>query len=259
MSLPAQTDFAAALRDPDRSAPKTLAWPDGSEPARRFAVYRNNVMVSLVSALETRFPAARRIVGEAFFARLARAYAFENPPRSPVMATYGDDFADFVALEPGLEELPYLADVIRLEAARTRAYHAADREPLGPAAFATLDHEALDRLMVEIHPSVEIVRSPHPVVGIWAMNAGEAELGPIEDWIPQDALIARPALDVVVRELPPGGATFLVALGHGRPLGGAAQAAQAETQDFDLSLNLVGLIEAGLATSFTVAGDRSAQ
>ena len=257
MSALAQTRFAEALRDPALPVPATLARVSGAEPTKRFAVYRNNVMVSLVGAIGTRFPAVSRIVGEEFFAELARAYVSENPPRSPVMMTYGDDFSQFIASAQGLEELPYLADVARLEAARTRAYHAADAEPLGSETFAALDPARLDRIAVTLHPSVEIVRSDHPVVTIWAMNAGETELGPIEEWAPEDALVARPALDVVVRRLPPGGAAFLEALGRGLTLGEAAAAAQADTEDFDLSQNLIGLIEAGLASALGGTDHRS--
>lgn len=257
MSALAQTRFAEALRDPELPVPAALARISGAEPTSRFAVYRNNVMVSLVGAIGTRFPAVQQIVGEEFFAELARAYVAENPPRSPVMMSYGDDFSQFISAAPGLEELLYLADVARLEAARTRAYHAADAEPLGPDAFAALDPARLGEITVTLHPSVEIVRSVHPIVTIWAMNAGEAELGTIEDWIPEDALVARPALDVVVRRLPPGGAAFLEALGRGLTLGEAAEAAQADAQDFDLSQNLIGLIEAGLASALQGPSHRS--
>ena len=50
-------------------------------------------------------------------------------------------------------ELPYLADVARLEAARTRAYHADDAAPLDAAAFAALDPGAADALRLTLHPS----------------------------------------------------------------------------------------------------------
>ena len=32
-----------------------------------------------------------------------------------------------------------------------------------------------------LHPSLQIVRSPHPIVTIWAMNAGERELAAIDE------------------------------------------------------------------------------
>lgn len=240
MSAAVQSGFAAALRDPGLPPPVAAA-------AKRFAVYRNNVAVSLAAAVGSRFPAIARIVGEECFGGLARAYVDACPPRSPLMMTFGDDFPEFLSAAPHLSELPYLADVARLEAARTRAYHAADAEPLGLEAFAALDPDDLDQVAVELHPSVETVRSAHPVVTIWAMNAGDAEPRPIEDWRPEDALVCRPAMDVVVLALPAGGADFLDALSRGETLGEAAAQAATVAPDFDLTQNLIGLIETGLA------------
>ena len=64
--------------------------------------------------------------------------------------------------------------------------------------------------------------SGYPVVTIRAMNSGERDLAPIENWSAEDALIVRPHLEVEVRLLPPGGAVFLRALGEGRSLDEAA-------------------------------------
>lgn len=253
MSDALELRFAVAVRDPLADIPADLAQAAGRAPEKRFAVYRNNVAVSLIAAIEARFPACRRIVGDDFFRGLARAYVAERPPRSPLMMFYGDAFPDLVARDPALSELPYLADVARLEAARTRAYHAADAVPLGLSAFAALDPADLAHVAIALHPSLEIVASRYPVVAIWAMNAGEAPLGPVGDWAAEDALVVRPALEVVVRKLPPGGAAFLAALGRGQPLGDAAQTALDADAAFDLTLNLTGLIEAGLAVGLDAA------
>jgi hypothetical protein len=102
---------------------------------------------------------------------------------------------------------------------------------------------------LELHPSVEIVRSLHPIVTIWAMNTGEQKLAPIDDWRGEDALVARPHLQVEVRTLPAGGAAFLLALAGGARLDQAAARALLECGDFDLTLNLAGLIEAAIACS----------
>lgn len=254
MSAAAQAGFAAALRDPSSPAPDALAHASGGRPDTRFAVYRNNVAVALIGAIETRFPAVRRIVGDDFFRELARAFVMGHPPRSPVMMTYGDDFAGFIETAPGLGELPYLADVARLEAARTRAYHAADAPPLGAGDFATLSPDVLDAVTIALHPAVEVVRSSHPVVTIWAMNSGEAPLGPIQDWRAEDAVVSRPDLAVLVGRAPPGGAAFLEALARGSPLGEAAAEGAASSGRFDLTENFTGLISGGLAAGVAIGG-----
>ena len=166
--------FAAALLDAKRPIPQGITAPNAAVPTRRFAVHRNNVVAGLVKALQTRFPAVQKIVGEEFFAAMARAFVVEQPPCTPLLATYGDEFAAFIAAFEPACELTYLADVARLEAARTRAYHAADATPLTADQFAALDPYAVGSMRFDLHPSTEIVRSPHPIVTIWAMNSGEA-------------------------------------------------------------------------------------
>jgi|SRR5882757_3064126 len=246
MPAPFETSFADALLDANRPIPCGITAHNATVPARRFAVYRNNVAVGLVKALRSRFPAVEKIVGEEFFAAMARVFVTERPPRSPLLANYGDDFPAFCAAFEPARELPYLADVARLEAARTRAYHAADASPVGAERFATLDSHAIGDIRVIMHPSTGIVRSPYPIVTIWAMNSGEQKLAHVENWRGEDALVSRPYLEVEVRALPPAGAAFLLALTAGWPLGKAAEAALADDPNFDLTGNLAGLIGSGL-------------
>ena len=67
--------------------------------------------------------------------------------------------------------------------------------------------------------------------------------------------MTRPALEVEVRRLPPGGAIFLSRLMTGESLGAATSAAFSESPSFDLSANIRGLLEAGAFT--TVLGVES--
>jgi hypothetical protein len=226
-------------------------------PARRFGVYRNNVVSGLVKALGSRFPVVEKLVGDEFFAAMARVFVTEQPPRSPLLATYGDGFPAFVATFAPAHDLPYLADIARLESARTRAYQAADATPAGADRFARLDGDVAGDLRIAMHPSTEIVRSPFPIVTIWAMNSGERQLAPVEDWRGEDALVTRPYLDVQVRTLPPGGAAFLFALADDRSIGEAAEAALADDPDFELTSNLAGLIGSGLARDIIVPEPRN--
>jgi hypothetical protein len=220
-----QYDLARALRDPDLAVPRGMTAHNSDAPEKRFAIYRNNVMVGLVSALESRFPATRNIVGADYFKGAAKLFAAAQPPRSPLMMFYGDEFPAFLADFEPAREVPYLADVAKVEVARTRA---------------------LAEMRFILHPSVEIVASDYPVVTIWAMNSGELEVVPITDWRGEDALVSRALCDVEVRRLPPGGKTFLQSLAAGNPLGEAAAAALASNPSFDLAANLAALF-AGLA------------
>jgi len=245
MSLAIQSQFAAALIDPGLAVPEGLMAWNGPKPARRFGVYRNNVAIGLIGALASRFPAAERIVGEEFFAAMAHEFIRLHPPRSPLLLAYGDDLPDFVETFQPAREIPYLPDVMRLEVARGRAYHAADAIPLDAALLATVEPGGLAELAFVPHPSASIIRSANPVITIWAMNTGEIELADIADWSGEDALVVRPHMIVEVHGLPPGGAAFLEQLFAGAALGRAFEAALAEAPDFDLSANLAGAFTAG--------------
>jgi hypothetical protein len=89
--------FAAALDDPLAATPAMTHGRLGAPDARRFAVYRNNVAVGLIGALEARYPVSRRIAGDDLFRAMVRAFVRAHKPRSPVMTAYGEEFPEFVA------------------------------------------------------------------------------------------------------------------------------------------------------------------
>nr|WP_298101133.1 DNA-binding domain-containing protein [uncultured Shinella sp.] len=244
MSPALQSAFAAGLFGMTPTPAGLIAW-NTPTPDRRYGIYRNNVMASLTAALASRFPAAESIVGPDFFRAMARAFIQAHPPSSPVLLIYGDDLPDFVTAFAPARELAYLSDVMRLEIARERAYHAADIPPLDPTAFATIDPARLGTLVFTPHPALSVLSSPYPVVTIWAMNAGERRLAPIDVRLSEHALIARPHLTVEVTPLSPGGAVFFHQLAARTALATAAESAMSEHADFDLSDNLAVLLRSG--------------
>lgn len=249
MSAATQGAFAAGLFATTPPPPGLLAW-NGSTPARRYGVYRNNVMASLAAALASRFPAAERIVGPDFFGAMAHAFIRCHPPRSPLLLAYGDDFPYFVAGFEPAGELAYLPDVMRLEVARGHAYHATDAAPLEPQTLATVEPARLGAIVFTPHPSLSVLSSPHPAASIWAMNAGDRSPSPTDGLRGEDTLVARPHMTVEMTVLPPGGARFFRHLVAGAPLASAAEAAQRAEAHFDLSTNLAILLRSGAFMAF---------
>lgn len=238
-----QRGFASALLDRTGTIPRGLRAESRAAAAKRFAVHRNNVMVSLGSALAARFPVVCRLVGEDFFRDMAREYVLAEPPRSPVLLLYGDTFPDFVEKFAPAAHLEYLADVARLEFARGRAYHAADAVPIDRSTLTGLAAGEVAALRMTLHPSVSIVSSRFPIVRIWEVHQ-EPEVLPVEDWQPEAALIARPALEVEVWKLPPGSNAFVHHLGQGATMGEAAERAAAASTEFDLAESLALMLRA---------------
>jgi hypothetical protein len=241
--------FAPGLTCPQYPAPADVAAHRGKGVVQRYNVYRNNVTVSLINALADIYPAVQRITGAEFFRAMARFHVRATPPASPLLFEYGRDFPAFIAAYEYAQELPWLADVARIERAWLDAYHAADRPALSAGALAAVDPARLADLRFEPHPAARIVRSRYPAVAIFTMNKAEGAAAPLHSHEAEDALITRPGQDVIVAHLPAGGAVFLTHLLEGTSLGAAAAAAFGEAPSFDLAANLAGMVSAGVCTA----------
>jgi hypothetical protein len=248
-----QRSFATALLDPTLPTPIGLVGPDGEPSPRRFAVYRNNVVVVLTETLKDAFPAVHRIVGADFFQAMARAYVMVEPPRSPIMLDYGAGFPDFIHQFEPAAVLPYLADVARIERAWTEAYHAAEASPLDPTGFTAIAPDQLPAMRLVLHPSLRVVRSQFPVLTIWQMNVADGVPGPVDLAVGgEDVLVVRPLADVEVRSIPKGSLEFIQALAEGRSLLAALEAAMIANPRFDLSANLADLMHAGALIDYSL-------
>jgi hypothetical protein len=245
-------EFAAALRAPAAPPPSNLRGRLGAPDARRFAVYRNNVAVGLIGALEARYPVTRRIMGADQFRALARAFAQARKPRSPVMIAYGDDFADFLAEIPDFGP-PHLPDVARLENAWVEAYHAEEGSVATLADLAALDPVALTGARVRLHPAARLLGFTTPAASVWASHQGDADPTAPASGQGENVLITRPEAEVAVRILPPAGYAFALRLSAGATL---ADAAEALAHPHEFGTHLVGLVEAGAIASI-LSGDRS--
>ena len=253
-----QAQFAHALRCPERPIPAGCVGPDGQPDLMRFAVYRNNVASGLIECLAESYPAVRRLLGEDCFREVARLYAAEYLPDSPVLIEYGAGMAEFLGRFASLAALPYLADVARIERAWLEAYHAAEAPPLGREELAAVPLERAADLRLVLHPSVRVVRSRFAALSIWHMNIAGRDVAPVSLAAGgENALLARPEADVQVRALPPESARFLEALAAGAPLARAAEHACNTCANFNLSDHLAALLEGGLVTAVRLNGCRS--
>ena len=166
--------FAAALADPAAPIPHFTLGRSGVPDGKRFAVYRNNVAVGLIGALEARFPVTRRLMGDEFFRAMARAFVFAHKPPTPLIIHYGRDFPGFVEAFAPARDIPYLGEVARLEDAWVEAYHAAEASPLTLNDLASVAPEKLEGLTFVFHPAARLLSFDHPAASIWAAHQGEA-------------------------------------------------------------------------------------
>ena len=245
-----QTDFRAALFDPERAVPPSLKDGENRPAGKRFDVYRNNVIVSLKEALSESFPVVEKLIGAQNFASLAGLYVRQHPPSDPRMMLYGDAFPAFLETFEPLKHVGYLPDVARLELARRHSYHAADSTPIDPSIFSTMPPEQLAQTRARFAPAMHVVRSEWPILDIWHFNMTDGAPQPSGGG--QDVLIGRAAFDPEMQVLSSGGYALIQLLQGGQPLGLALETVEQNHPDFDFSTLLGTLLQTGALVSLAL-------
>lgn len=244
--------FGAAALNARLPVPDGLVGPDGQPSPKRFAVYRNNVVVGLVQALQAAYPAVHRLVGDEFFRAMATYFVRRDPPASPILLQYGESFPDFLAIFQPVSKLPYLPDVARLERARLMAFHAAEAAPLAPEKLGRLAPNDFARQVLHLHPSVHVLTSRYPSRTIWQANLAAAAPPPIDlTAAGEDTLILRPGAEVLALSLPPGGAAFIQAVQSGQTVMAATLEGIAVTARFEMAAILGLLLGRGAIIDLT--------
>jgi hypothetical protein len=188
-----QAHFAVALLEPDIDIAPLVAPEFVAQAQSRFAIHRNNTVAGLIAALARGFPAIQRLLGDDYFAAFAAEFVRAHPPTGPVLLEWGEALPGFIQTFAPLAEHPYLGDVARLEWARRCAWHAADTEPLTATALRALSAKAVGELRPGLHPSVQRLHSPHPVLALWRAQQDDSDAAIRIDWQPQNVLVFRHA------------------------------------------------------------------
>jgi len=241
-----QSEFTRGIFDPSLAAPDGLLNADGSQAAKRFDVYRNNVAVSLTEALIAAFPVIYKLVGDQFFRGMAGVYLRKHKPTSPLMMFYGERMPMFLGRFQPAKSLPYLADVAKLELAMREAYHAGDATPMLGEKLAALAPEDLMGVRFSFAPATRIVASDYAIHSIYRANT-QAD-APKVVMQPETVLVTRPGFDPEQHVITPSAAKCIAALMDNHPLGVAMSQAG---DDLDLGAVLGLLLAQGAITDLS--------
>ena len=212
-----QGAFAAALRDP--------AVACAVLPAENLSVYRNNTQVSFREALESTFPVVRRRVGDDYFRQLSAQYRAKFPSRSGDLHWIGRDFPAFLLAHLQGGDYVWLADLARLEWARSDAAIARLEAPISADVLGRYAPDQLEHLVFGLQPSLQLVASDFPVFTVWMANQAE-NAPPVDQSVGGECGMVRARSDLLeVRRLEPPLFSYISALSAGAPLGRAITAA----------------------------------
>jgi hypothetical protein len=248
-----QSRFAAALLGRAEANPPAGLF-SGLDGPERLSIYRNNVFSNYRNALGTSYPVVCRLVGRSFFDTAVDAFVMARPSTSGDLNVYGRDFGDYLAGYPYASNLPYLADVARLEWAIDEAQRAPDcdrapREVL--QALGAVDRDLLPSITIALDPSCRLVASSFPLLHIWRVNQPDYQ-GEVRVDLNEGAdhlLVRRDDGAVVIETLGAGPFALLRSFQRGGALGTAFAAAQDADSTFDLGTTLGAHIGAGTIAS----------
>ncbi len=158
---------------PEVALPAWLGDPPERQ-ARGLRVYRANAHATAARALAAVFPTVAALLGDETFNAVAARHWQLHPPERGDLAQFGADFASALAEDPQLFDVPYLADVARLDWAVHHCAMAADA-PATIAGLALLADTDPAELRLTLWPGLRLLSSAWPVGSIWRAHQPPAE------------------------------------------------------------------------------------
>ena len=142
--------------------------------ARGLRAYRANAQATAARALAAAFPTVAALLGDETFNAVAARHWQLHPPERGDLSQFGTAFTSALADDPQLSDLPYLADVARLDWAVHHCAMAADA-PGTVAGLALLADTDPAELRLMLWPGLRLLSSAWPVVSIWQAHQPPAE------------------------------------------------------------------------------------
>jgi hypothetical protein len=256
--LEIQSQFAAGVFSEFPPALQSRVVAGKIAAAERLAIYRNNVLSNLRGALRDSYPVIFRLLGEVFFNGVATEYIRCQPSRSGDLHDFGGEFAVFLELFEPCADLPYLADVARLEWAWDSAFHAADTTPATPSLLTRLQAvppESYVHIQFQLNAGITLLTSTYPILNIWQANQPEhIEVAAVDiDAGGGNFMVFRDrAYAVLIRELSAGEFAFLQATRCGKLFEEATAQALAAEPEFNPGIALHRFFENHIVTDFAL-------
>jgi len=151
---------------PFTPAAETLVISNDRASAKdRVSVYAYMYRARVAEALESQFPKLARLLGCEEFAGLSFAYVTDHPSRRPSLRHLGTHLPDW--LEQKRPRAPWLADLARLEWARTDVFDVRDEQVLTIDDLRAWPQEEFMSLPLKLIAAHRIVTVDYAVADFW--------------------------------------------------------------------------------------------
>lgn len=239
-----QAQMAQALLDRGNEAEALALFKgDPTHIQEGLALYRGNLTATWDKTLSAAYPVLRALVGDEFFAALARAYGKQHPSTDGDLHRYGAVFADFLTGFAPVASYPYFPDVARCEWALHRAHFAPASLAIDRAYLATCTPQQLEDMRLRLLPACTLLSSNWAVSAIWRAHQSNHHDGaapglPQHIDIADYAVTVRPLWRVDLLTLSVASSTALHCIEQGACLGDAVDRALAIDADFSFATEL---------------------
>jgi hypothetical protein len=136
-------------------------------PVERLDIYADMYFYRLRDSLAEDFPAVTAVAGSAEFHNLITDYLLAHPPSSWTLRDLGQSLPGFLDRHEIRGELPFLADLARLEWARIDVFDEADATPLTRPDLTGLAPREIEALTLGLIPAARLLMLDWSVAPIW--------------------------------------------------------------------------------------------
>ncbi len=215
-------------------------------------IYRESAIGNITIPLQMTYPVIEDLVGREFFSMMCRKYSQQYFPKSGDMNDYGAQMPEFLEGFEPTKSLSYLPDIARLEWLFHLSSLADDKCAGDWSSFAELSEDELLKVMIDLHPSVQIMSSQYPILKIWQMSKEGGEGFDISKESGDNVLLVRKDLKVNLYPLADNELVFLRSIMLGETLFNAFETAQGIGDDAAMQGFILKHIEIGSFCSYHI-------
>ena len=175
-ALQAALDAAISSAEPDSAAVELLRATEERAAKQQLQAMRATAVGARLTMLRSIHPALESLVGGEFFEHAAGRFCRQTPGNAADLSEYGHGFAEWLGALP-LDDIPWAADLARLEWAIYRASRAPVIPGLAPSALTEIAPEQQARSRFVVDPGSTLVESQYAVVGLWHAHARQRLTG----------------------------------------------------------------------------------
>ena len=208
--------------------------PPGRDLAHRVSAYTGGYQARVEESLAEAYPALARVLGARDFHSLVERYLPCLPADEANLNYVGRDLAGFLSDDGLSAELPFAADLARLEWAVVECFHARWQPAADLSFLEDLGQERLASLRLEFQPAAALIVSDWPLKEIRDALEGDRDSIDI-DLVgrPDRVLVYRNGYQVVTESVAPLEATAFDRLRAGATLGETVEQLEALGADGD--------------------------